>query len=464
MLRLATVVLFIAVVSGLAGLEESAQANSRHELVSRFELRGTSASAFLQSYTGYVLSRERTLAEQLLATPVVSNAQFQNFLTIMGFGPSVLLDSSGRDLQVAPYTASVIGTDLAQRYAHLASAVAGQPAVSNVVASAAQHVPVVAFATPFDTPSGRRVISGAFDLSSRPMGIYLHHILPYSDGAVYLVDRADQVITSSLNQTGSLASLAPSVARAVATGRPVGSFTAGAGVDSTFAVAPVDGTPWRLVMAVPTGTLLEPITPASRILPWVLLAAFAAAAAGLLIGLARTHKAKAEAIRVSRTDPLTRIANRRATVDTLERLLVDHRRYDTGLGLLIFDIDHFKAINDRFGHASGDAVLVEVANRATVALRETDTIGRWGGEEFVALLPHTDRAGVVAAAERVREALDATPVQVGGRTIAVTASVGGTVIGGDDDADMLLSRADGALYSAKESGRNRCIVTETVPA
>ncbi|HLI25281.1 MAG TPA: diguanylate cyclase, partial [Acidimicrobiales bacterium] len=333
----------------MASAEASAQATTRQELVQRFEVRGTTGAAFLATYTSYVLDHERTLAQQLLATPTVSDAQFASFLNIFGFGSAVLLDGEGRDLDVVPYDASIIGTDLAGHYAHLASAVAGRPAVSNVVASAAQHVPIVAFATPFATAYGRRVVSGAFDLTAEPMGLYLQHVLPYADGATFLVDGSDQVIASSTRQAGPLASIDGPLARAVTNTRSFGYYRPAAGGDAVYATARIAGTPWKLVLSVPSATLFAPISETARLLPWLLLVAFAIAGTGLLLLLARTRQARVAADRAARTDLLTAVPNRRAAFESLTRLVADRSRYGHSLGVLLIDVDHFKDINDALG-------------------------------------------------------------------------------------------------------------------
>jgi diguanylate cyclase (GGDEF)-like protein len=429
------------------------------DLVQRFELRGVTGAEFLHSYTSYILQREQTAAEQLLATPTVSDAQFQEFITVFGFGPAVVLDGSGRDLDVAPYSAGVIGTDLAQRYAHLASAVAGHPAVSNVVASAAQRVPIVAFATPFSTPFGTRIVSGAFDVSSQPMGLYLRHLLPYDDSDVFLVDATDQIIASNVEDAaGPLPTRLAAAARGLHGGSSA--FVDRAGRSLVVVAVGVPDTPWRLVMEVPGSTLFESISEMSRLLPWLLLGALGLAGAGVFFLLVRTGEARLAADHAARTDLLTQLPNRRATSEALERLVADHRRYGAPLGILLLDVDHFKRINDRFGHGGGDLVLQGIASRIAGCLRTNDLVGRWGGEEFVLLLPHTDEPGIAAAAERIRRALASAPFSLAPESVTVSVSLGGTTAREGDTSDTLLARADAALYAAKSTGRDRAVVTE----
>jgi len=462
--RGASCVAFLALLGGLTAAEVSAQVGTREDLIQRFAVRDTAGASFLQSYTSYILVRERMLAEQALDTPTVSQAQFTSFRNVFGFGPSVLLDAAGDLLDVAPYKASLIGTQLAPYYAHLSSAEAGIPAVSNVVASAADHLPVVAFATPFDTPFGRRVVSGAYDLQTKPMGIYLHHMLPYRDGAAYLVDAHGWVIASSSEHSAPLAALVPPLATALGRSVAVGDYVSSHGVTRAYAVVSVASTPWRLVVTVPQTELYQPISLLSTLLPWLFLGAFAFAGGAVLLLLVQAREARATADRAAHTDELTQLPNRRATQEAIRKMLADHRRYGTELGLLIFDVDRFKEVNDAFGHSGGDGALREVARRAKESLRINDHVGRWGGEEFVVLTPHTDRSGLITAAERVREAVARKAFDMGDHATVVTVSVGGAMATAEDDPDRLVARADAALYTAKETGRDRCIIATQLTA
>jgi len=154
------------------------------------------------------------------------------------------------------------------------------------------------------------------------------------------------------------------------------------------------------------------------------------------------------------SDGLTEIANRRFLDRQLQALISSANRHGRPLAVALVDIDRFKAINDAHGHATGDAVLLEIARRLTGRLRVEDHIGRFGGEEFLVLLPDTDAEAAAEVAEALRAAVAAEPIRVEGLSLRVTASVGWAVYA-DEAAHQLVARADAGLYRAKAGGRNR---------
>lgn len=170
----------------------------------------------------------------------------------------------------------------------------------------------------------------------------------------------------------------------------------------------------------------------------------------------------AELERMSRTDALTGLYNRRHLDDQLERQLTNAERHGDEVCVLLLDIDHFKTINDSFGHPAGDLVLTAFADLMRSELRANDILGRWGGEEFLVIMPRTDLGGALVVAERLRVAVGATAVRAGSESIRVTVS-GGCVAGASDPADALLQRVDACLYAAKTAGRDR-IVTARHPS
>src|ERR1700722_2761063 len=154
------------------------------------------------------------------------------------------------------------------------------------------------------------------------------------------------------------------------------------------------------------------------------------------------------------TDPLTGLLNRRGFFEAAGALTTRHRRTLAPVSVLAFDLDHFKSVNDRYGHAVGDAVLQMFAKVARETLRASDVVGRLGGEEFVALLPST-LAEASIAAERVRAALAAASLIRNGQRVAATVSIGVSSGSPTTAVDLLITRADDALYRAKANGRNR---------
>ena len=158
------------------------------------------------------------------------------------------------------------------------------------------------------------------------------------------------------------------------------------------------------------------------------------------------------------TDELTRIYNRRRFMECAKEEHKRSQRYNHSMGLVMFDIDHFKAINDTYGHDGGDEVLRKMASLVKEHLRETDVIGRLGGEEFAIILPETDAAGVIQLVERLRQTLAETLYNINGKEIHVTASFGVTIYTKNSHVsavDNLLKEADQAMYHAKEMGRNK---------
>jgi diguanylate cyclase (GGDEF)-like protein len=168
------------------------------------------------------------------------------------------------------------------------------------------------------------------------------------------------------------------------------------------------------------------------------------------------HKALAERLDcLARTDGLTGVNNRRHFLELAGREYVRARRYARALSVLVIDIDHFKLVNDTYGHAAGDELLIALAHAMSETLRSVDTLGRIGGEEFALVLPETAGDQAVLAAERIRVSVARSVVSTGVGPVCATVSIGvATLEGSDRNLDDLLGRADGALYRAKALGRN----------
>jgi diguanylate cyclase (GGDEF)-like protein len=189
--------------------------------------------------------------------------------------------------------------------------------------------------------------------------------------------------------------------------------------------------------------------------------------AGVAVHNVRVHE---EAQRLSLTDPLTGLWNYRYLRESLRREVERASRFGRMLAVLVLDLDHFKDVNDTYGHAAGDAVLSEFARRIRIGLREVDVAFRQGGEEFVVLLPETDAYGGAIVAERLGAAIRDLPVPIDSRRadqadqIPVTVSIGVAVFPEHGaDADRVLAAADDALYAAKNAGRDTYRLAEPAP-
>jgi diguanylate cyclase (GGDEF)-like protein len=160
---------------------------------------------------------------------------------------------------------------------------------------------------------------------------------------------------------------------------------------------------------------------------------------------------------LSTTDSLTGLCNRRALTDTLHREIERAQRYDADLSLILCDLDKFKLINDTYGHAAGDAALQSVSEALKTSLRKTDILGRYGGDEFMIILPETSLAGAKLLAEKVRFAVSEIELSVDKKKrIGLSLSLGvASCCAPAENIDTLVRLADSALYTSKQSGRNK---------
>jgi diguanylate cyclase (GGDEF)-like protein len=205
--------------------------------------------------------------------------------------------------------------------------------------------------------------------------------------------------------------------------------------------------------------------------PWDLrIAAVALIGAGALVSAAvwplmrmlrDLEAARVQLDVLATRDELTGVFNRRQFLVLADREWARCRRYDMGAALLMLDVDHFKRVNDLHGHLAGDLMLREIARVASETLRHADFLGRFGGEEFIVFLPHTDTLGALDVAERIRERVAALSFEWRGQDVRTTLSVGVASLGVEHDAvGALIADADRALYTAKHAGRN-CVRTPT---
>ncbi|MGZ5049945.1 MAG: GGDEF domain-containing protein [Methylobacter sp.] len=165
-----------------------------------------------------------------------------------------------------------------------------------------------------------------------------------------------------------------------------------------------------------------------------------------------------QALKMAYTDPLTQTHNRASFNGTIKREMSLAARNNSNLSIIFFDVDHFKAINDTYGHDCGDTTLRLSAKWIKESLRESDIIFRYGGEEFVILLSDTDLDGATLLAERIRSSIERHTIAYDMKTIKITASMGVSSLRNDDTLESFIKRADDAMYQAKSSGRNRVVV------
>jgi diguanylate cyclase (GGDEF)-like protein len=174
-------------------------------------------------------------------------------------------------------------------------------------------------------------------------------------------------------------------------------------------------------------------------------------------------KANEQLINLARIDSLTGLLNRRAFLEQLEQEAVRTQRTDTPLGLLMLDVDHFKSINDTYGHAIGDQVLKGLSHKLSQEIRTIDTAGRIGGEEFALILVNSSLQEATETAERIRLAVAGMKIQAEGLDLFISVSIGATTLGDQEKITALLHRADQAMYQGKHRGRNRVVAIAFEP-
>lgn len=178
--------------------------------------------------------------------------------------------------------------------------------------------------------------------------------------------------------------------------------------------------------------------------------------------MSMVNKAHRQLRKMATTDPLTQLFNRRYMIDLAEREIARSSRSGHVLSFMLLDIDHFKGINDAHGHEVGDKVLVGVTAVIKSELRTQDYTARWGGEEFLAVLPDTACRQSLISAERVRQAVMNKPFVVNGHTVSVTVSIGLAEYQAGEELSDVIARADQALYLSKQAGRNRVEVSSLI--
>jgi diguanylate cyclase (GGDEF)-like protein len=460
--RVLVALMSVSLIAGAALFLHSSQAAARKGVDARFASRAALSAKFIGTYATELTSREELIATSTLDGPDPAQAFAAN-IAAFGFEDGVLLDSSGRALALWPATPGLIGQQYGAQFAPLQRALLGYEVVSDVEQTGPGQPAVVGFAVPFNTASGRRVFSGAYLISSTPLASFLNDSTTLKGAQLYLTDSTGVVFATNNAQPltpQTLTQLNPALGRA-ATKTTNGTYVFGS-TPYTYVKTAIPGTPWSYVIAAPTSGVYVTLNGSNYWLPWLILAGLSlliAVAAWLTIRLLAGRRRLADlntrlAI-LARTDKLTGLSNRLHLTEELEHLLIDARRQSFPVCVLMIDIDHFKNLNDTFGHRAGDLALRHVAHRLNTSLRQGDLLARWGGEEFLAVLPDTDMAQGMVVAERLCNLLAGTPIEIGedGGLVAIHTSVGIAEYA-DDTVDTLVDRADLGLYEAKAAGRN----------
>lgn len=420
--------------------------NSESLTRDRVDTRNALTADFAADWVKNEAGLQRRLAELAFAGPSPTAADLREAGGILNSDATFLLDSDGRVISSLPDSDSLAGRRVAYRYSHLQQALDGKTAVSDVVLSAVGREPVVAIAVPFKTPYGERVLDAGFDINSEALNRLVQNKITIENSNFALVDSSGTPIAATapdvvneINRQALTSSLGEG--REALSGIDDGTF---------YSLAPVPGTPWTLALTIPESSLYSSLAPPAA--QWIVIALFALILGFVAVLFEVLLNSRRRVRLLANIDTLTRLPNRAFTTKLLCSELVD-RPPSEPLSVLLIDIDYFKQINDRFGHAAGDEVLATLASRMQNALRPDDVIGRWGGEEFLAILKDTRLPTAERVAERLRTTIEADPVVFKETTLGVSISVG-CVQAHDETLDQIVDRADLAMYQAKSSGRN----------
>ena len=484
----------LIVIGGPAFALKVSQNSQRSQLEATFRARAPVTASFVTAYISQLENHQLAQAKKYLDGPYfpvsgqtpLDQSVFQELVDVFGFQEAVLVteqDSVVLDISQLNSQASGIQETEQQNFAFLGEQIItglpplkpGQTAVSNLTNPTATQdpTPVIEISSAFNTIFGERVLIGSYQIGHTPISKFLNNAVEYSKHEVFLLDANQFVLASSpeikaVSGGFDLLSALDKPLKQSMVHNASGFYTSSKGVPSYYVTQKIAGTPWTLVLAVPTSQLFATISGHTVMVQWALFAVY-----GLIVifaaelfyrfleGRNKLQALTQELDLVSRLDPLTGIYNRRHLDDHLSSTVSTVKRHNQALSLLIADVDHFKRVNDTYGHDAGDIVLREVTARMMKTLRSGDLLGRWGGEEFLVVLPMTAVEGAQLAAERMRVSICESPIVLDdGSSLEISASFGCACVQGEDaNPDELIRRADSALYEAKETGRNKVVVS-----
>jgi len=403
-LTLALVIGWFAVIAVGGWALVSSLSDSRHTMAARVESRTQYSAMFISSYAKDLLARDRAAAESWLGAPRISRAALGKASAALGLQAAAVSDAQ-----------------------------AGAPNTSMSLIKVA-GAPAIAFAVRYGTPSGERVFSAAYAISDTVLPVVLDHMFAMPGWRAELIDPNGTRITAGPgSHQGQL----------------------------LYFRAEVAGTGWRIVVSDPPNELYGFLEGAGEWIAWLALAGLTLAGLAVIFQFVRLQGRRAQLTtlnlalaQLAAVDPLTGLRNRRVIEQYLSDSLSAARRHDLPLSLLVIDVDHFKTFNDKLGHQRGDAVLAHAARVLDGALRAEDAIGRWGGEEFLVVLPGTDEEGALSVTDRLRTALIAEqPEEARAHELRVTITIG-LAEWRHESIGELISRADDALYLGKAAGRD----------
>ncbi len=456
---------FALIAAGCLLLADS-QANSRNGIAARLQTRTQLAANFVSIYAGDLISRQRAQAFSWFATSHVTQDTLDPDASALELQAAVLLDAHGRELRASTAGPPSLDRLLVRRFAYLADPATG-PEASSVALTDTAGSGLLSFGVAYQGHSGRRVFTGAYELSDTALPTVLGQLLSNPGWRAYLVDSNGGLLSSAAPRGHQPSTLAQADPRLWAADQraPNGSYPTPTGTQY-YVTANVPGTAWRIVLRDPAAHLFTLVNGAGRWLAWLAIAGLAIAGLAVIVLFARLHGRReqltmfnAELARLAAVDPLTGLRNRRAIDEYLNDAVSATRRHGLTLSVLILDIDYFKTVNDTLGHRSGDAVLAHTGRVLEGAVRTEDAIGRWGGEEFLVVLTRTDEDGALQVTGRLRDALARDqPPEARAHGLAVTMTIG-VAEWHHEDMDELVSRADRALYVGKAAGRDNVQVS-----
>jgi diguanylate cyclase (GGDEF)-like protein len=459
----------LAVVLGtLAVFIVRSQAESHSHLLANFRLRGQASATLVSTYIAQQAARERASAEALMAVPEVTRSRFRTVATAFGAQGAVLVDSGGHVLEVTPSSAGRVGESL-KSYSDTRLTDRGENAISDVLPGPNGLPSIVTIAVPFQSVLvGQRVFGAAYSVGGAQLSAFVDHAIAYSPHQVLLVDSRGTLLAAS-PRTSASSIYGADLPLAEAMAHHSSGAVPGEPVPSTFTVAPISGTPWRMVLMAPDSKLYASISGNTDLIPWLVFSLVSVLGV-LLLALfgrsladrARLSQLSFELESIARTDALTGLLNRRGIEEDLARAFAHSRRRMDPMAVLMLDLDRFKEVNDRHGHEAGDRVLIAVADCMRDTLRVEDIYGRLGGDEFVVVMAGADEQAGQRAACRLQEAAAAVDLTDLGLPEGVPISIG-LACGVHAAPQDLMRAADAELYRVKGARRAGMSAT-TVPS